>query len=74
MEILRLETYKQTTGSKITIRKVRMVWAALTNLCVERLVGGVVQEGWYGWEEDTLKRAWDEWVQFEQKIGSLILQ
>ncbi len=70
MKIIKLESYRQPSGIEITLRKVRMVWSALTNLCVERLVGEVVQEGWYGWEEDTLQCRYNEWIKFEQRINS----
>ncbi len=70
MKIIKLETYMQLSGLEITLRKVQMVWEALTDLCVERLVNGKVQEGWYGWGENTLQDIWDGWTKFEESIGS----
>lgn len=70
MKIIRLVTYKQPSGIEITLRMVRMVWAAVTNLCVERLTENRVQEAWYGWEEKTLDNIWNDWIKFEKETGS----
>ena len=70
MRILKTKTYIQPSGVKITLQRVRMVWSACTNLCVQRLVENKVQEGWYGWGKDTLKSIWDGWVQFEESVSS----
>ncbi len=72
MKIIQLKTFRQPSGTEITLRKVRMVWKGCTNLCVERLVGKQVQEGWYGWEDNTLHRIWNGWEEFEQRIGSTL--
>ena len=72
MKIIKLETYRQPSGVEITLRKVKMDWVAWTNLCVERLIGGQVQEGWYGWEENTLQDVYKGWVRFEHRIGSIM--
>ena len=72
MEIIKLETYKQPDGTEIVLRKVRMDWASLTDLCVERLVGKRVQEGCYGQEESVLQKRWSGWAKFEYRIGSAL--
>ncbi len=73
MKVIKQVTYKQPSGIEITMRKVRMVWTACTNLCVERIIAGRVQEGWYGWEETTLLNIWNDWGKFEERIGSILL-
>ena len=67
MKIIKLESYRQPSGTEITLRKVRVA----CNLSAERLVGNHVQEGWYGgWGEDVLHRIYNGWVKFEQRINS----
>ena len=73
MKILNLKTYRQPSGCEITLQKVRMVWTASTDLCVERLGDGEFQAGWYGWGEDTLRSMLDDWIQFEERIGSTLI-
>ena len=71
MEILEQQTFLQPTGDRIVLRRMKTPYYPAYSC--ERLVGGQVQEGWYGWELKTTCMIMQVWNDFETKIKSIRL-
>ena len=69
MEILGLKTYIQPSSEvRVVLQKLEIPFYA--DMCCERLINGIIQEGWYGWSNETVERIMAEWENFELHIHS----
>ncbi len=68
MEILKLKTFIQLGETRIVLRKLEI--PGFPSCACERLVGGRVQQGSYGCENESAEGIMVAWEKFEHSIHS----